>query len=481
MPQSLWNRGFIALLITQFTVAFNDNVFRWLLVFIGIAYAQTIGEADGIRFLGAFFLVVPFLLWASIAGYVTDRFSRRKTVIWCKAIELVLLAAGIGIICLGPTVADSNGMPMKVYLLLGVLFLLGSQSAFFSPSKYGLIPDLVPTTSISAANGIIVMLTMLAIVSGTVVGGYVYFWTTLFHDVLNPATGLVDEVAHDIPGGHNVWVSVIVIVGVATIGLISSFFIPKMNAVDPNARFPKNPFLQTGKDLATLFSHRALFWVAVASAFFWGLAAMAQNNIAKFGTEFLMVPPQDVTPLVAILTIGIGIGAVLCGYLSGKRIELGLVPIGAFFMGLFILILGFTPGHAEPVGVGKGSPFDTPYIFGAVVMLLVGLGAGLYDVPLAAYIQKHSPPAQRGRMIAAYNFCTFFAMLVFTGLGLFGAIVFAQMGLNASLMIWIATGLLTLAVCAMLVYLYAAPLRSFIFRTLRIAQPDDDVEYQQIS
>ena len=467
MPKSLWNRGFIALLITQFTVAFNDNVFRWLLVFIGIAYAKTISEADSIRFLGAVFLVVPFLVWASIAGYVTDRFSRRQTVIWCKAIELVLLAAGVGVICLGPTVADSNGMPVKIYLLLGILFLLGSQSAFFSPSKYGLIPDLVPATSISAANGVIVMLTMLAIVSGTVVGGYVFDWTTVSHFVTNDS-GIREYIPCNdaIPGGQHVWITILVLIGVAAIGLLSSFFIPTMNAVDPNVKFPKNPFVQTCKDLAALFSHRALFWVAIASAFFWGLAALAQNNIAKYGTEFLMVPPQDVTPLVAILTIGIGIGAVCCGYLSGKRIELGLVPIGAFFMGLFILILGFTPGHAAEVGRGTGSPLDPPYLFGAIVMLLVGLGAGLYDVPLAAYIQKNSPKAQRGRMIAAYNFCTFSAMLIFTGFGLLGAIVFGQLGGQPSLMIWIATGLFTLAFCAVLVYFYAAPLMIFFFRTL---------------
>jgi acyl-[acyl-carrier-protein]-phospholipid O-acyltransferase/long-chain-fatty-acid--[acyl-carrier-protein] ligase len=316
-----------------------------------------------------------------------------------------------------------------------------------------------------------VMLTMIAIVSGTVIGGYVYFWTTETHNVFNDATEVYDQLAKGVPGGVNVWVTFLVLVGIAGIGLFTSFFIPKLTAVDPNAKFPKNPFRQTGKDLSILYSHKALFVVAIASAFFWGLAALAQNNIAKFGTEFLMVPPQDVTPLVAILTIGIGIGAVLCGYLSGKRIELGLVPIGAFFMGVFILILGFTPGHAEPVGVGKGSPFDTPYIFGAIVMLLVGLGAGLYDVPLAAYIQKNSPQAQRGRMIAAYNFCTFSAMLFFTGLGLIAAIVF-----ESSLIIWIGTGLLTLAVCVMLVYIYAMPLKAFVYRSLRINQPIDEDE-----
>ncbi|MDR0328904.1 MAG: MFS transporter, partial [Planctomycetaceae bacterium] len=463
MPQSLWNRGFIALLITQFTVAFNDNAFRWLLVPIGKEYVNE----DIIRFLGAVFLVVPFILWASIAGYVTDRFNRRNTVIWCKTIELVLLAAAIGVICLGPTIAEStsiaeasgSSVPVKVIILLTILFLLGSQAAFFSPSKYGLIPDLVPETSISAANGIIAMLTMVACVSGQIVGGYVFFWTTLYEN----------KVPTDIPGGHHIWITALALVGMAAVGLASCFFIPKMNAVDPLAKFPVRPFRQIGKDLAALFSYRALFWVALASAFYWGIAALAQNNIDKYASEYLMVQQQHVTLLAAVLIIGIGVGAVLCGYLSGRRIEMGLVPIGAFFMGFFILILGFTPAHAGTVGRGFGNPLDTPYIFGATIMVLAGLGAGLYDIPLAAYLQKKSPTAQRGRMIAAYNFCTFSAMLLFTGLGLLGAVIFGKLGMTggeASLMIWIATGLMTLAVAALLFRVYAAQFYIFFFRSL---------------
>ena len=463
MPQTLWNRGFIALLITQFTVAFNDNVFRWLLIPIGKAYMPS--GKDDIRFLGAVCLIIPFPLWASIAGFITDKFSRRNTVIWCKTIELILLAAAIGVISMGPTVG-SAGVPAKIWILLGILFLLGSQSAFFSPSKYGLIPDLVPGKSISAANGVIAMLTMLAIVFGQIVGGLVFALTTFRKDILDDA-GIMQQVVSGVPGGNNVGITILVLVGTAAIGLLSSFFIPTMKPVDPGAKFPKNPLWQTGKDLAALFSHRALFWVALASAFFWGLGALAQNNIDKYATEYLLVPQEFAMPLAALLTIGIGIGAILCGYFSGKRIELGLVPIGALFMGLFILILGFTPGYAAQVGEGFGLQHSTtPYIFGAVVMFLAGLGAGFYDIPLAAYIQKNSPKEQRGRMIAAYNFCTFSAMLLFAGFGWLIAIVFNSWEGQASLLIWIATGLLTLVVAAALFYVYAAPFMIFFFRTL---------------
>ena len=160
LGNTLWNRGFIAMCITQFTVAFNDNAFRWLLVPIGKAYI----DGDLIRSLGAFFLLVPFLLWTSIAGYVTDRFSRRSVMIWSKLIEMLLLAAAVGVIMLGPEVSEAPAqgtlsMPWSIVVLLGILFLLGSQSAFFSPSKYSSIPDLVPTDKLSAANGVVSMLT----------------------------------------------------------------------------------------------------------------------------------------------------------------------------------------------------------------------------------------------------------------------------------------------------------------------------------
>jgi acyl-[acyl-carrier-protein]-phospholipid O-acyltransferase/long-chain-fatty-acid--[acyl-carrier-protein] ligase len=456
-PHTLWNRGFVALLITQFTVAFNDNAFRWLLVPIGKEYAN----GDIIRFLGGAFLIIPFLLWTSIAGYVTDRFSRRNAIIWCKSIELILLASALGVICMGPAVsgdaaASTSAMPLKLYLLLGIMFLLGSQAAFFSPSKYGTIPDLVPETSISAANGLVSMLSMLACVSGQILGGYIFFWTTFYDNKLPVG----------IPGGHHIEITAFFLCGMALIGLVACLFIPKMKAVDPHALFPRNPFWQTGKDIAALFSHKMLFWVSIASAFFWGLAALAQNNIDKYATEYLLVQQQHVTVLAAVLTIGIGIGAVMCGYLSGKHIEMGLVPIGAFGMGFFIMLLGFTPAQPGGLKAGFGTPLDTPYLYASVMMLMTGLAAGLYDIPLASYIQKKSPPKERGRMIAAYNFCTFSAMFLFIGLGLAGAFVFHQVHEHPSLMIWLITGSLTVAVSAVLAYWFDGALMIFCIRYL---------------
>ncbi|MDR2171919.1 MAG: MFS transporter [Planctomycetaceae bacterium] len=466
-PHSLLNRGFIALLITQFTVAFNDNAFRWLLVPIGKCYADN----DMIRLLGGVFLLVPFLLWTSIAGYVTDHFSRRKVMIWCKIVEFILLLVAIFIITTGPA-ADNyagNSFPPKIIFLLVILFLLGSQSAFFSPSKYSVIPDLVPETKLSAANGFVAMLTMIACVLGQVVGGYVYFWTTKFDKVTSD--GITNINVTGIPGSENIWITALVLLGIALIGLAASAFVPRLKAAAPDAKFPQNPFAQTCRDLKTLFSYKKLFWIAIASAFFWGLAALATNNIDKFATEYLKVQQQYVTILIAVLSIGIGFGALVCGFLSGKKIELGFVPFGAIGMGVIIFILGLTPGYKQLIGDGMGNPLDTPYLFATIMMLITGLFAGFYDVPLAAYIQQNSPQEKRGRMIAAYNFLSFATMIACLIFGMVGVILFNSLqkinvvDYDPSLLLWMSIGLFTVFVGVVLLYYFWD---SFFANTLRL-------------
>ena len=468
---TIWNRGFIAMLITQFTVAMNDNMFKWLIIPIGRAYA----DEDLIRTIGSIFLVLPFLLWASFAGYITDKFSKRNVMIWCKVVEVALLFIAVFVLFMGP-VADPEAskptffeilmqpwlIPAKIPLLLFLLFLLGSQSTFFSPSKYGSIPDLVPGDKLSEANGVIAMTTMIACVLGQILGGYIFAWTSIV-EIFNDKTEAIG-----IPGAdQNWWIGATLLVGTAAIGLVASFFLPRLKAVSPDAKIPTTLFRQTGHDLAELFSHRKLFWVAIASSFFWGLAILAGTNIDKFGRDFLRLHQEHVSILAAILSVGIGVGAVLCGKWSRGRIEMGLVPVGAFGIGFFLLILGLNPAP----GPGVGSPFSVSFVFAAVVLFLVGATAGLYDIPLAAYIQHNSPEEKRGRLLAAYNFCSFSAMLFFTLLFFVFSAVFEWVySLNnpylaypPSLSIWIATGIIVLGVFAVLVYYLLVPLMNLIF------------------
>lgn len=456
--QSMWNRGFVAMLITQFTVALNDNMFRWLIVPIGKAYVNE----DLIRTFGGLFLLVPFLLWTSVAGYVTDRYSRRNVMIWCKAVEMILLGTAIFFLCLGPDVPTGDklgifGTP-KIPLLLMILFLLGTQSSFFSPSKYGSLPDLVPEHQLSDANGIIAMTTMIACVGGQILGGFLFAWTSLFEVQTFEQAGkmITRSEPVGVPGSVHFWISILFLVGAALIGLIASFFIPRLKAVDSNAKFPKRIFLQTGRDIGELFSHRKLFWVSIASSFFWGLAALAAVNIDKF-RDVLNVDQQYISTLAAVLSIGIGVGAVFCGIWSRGRIEMGLVPVGAFGIGFFLLLLGFTP-------VGTGTVWSFSYVYAAIMLFLMGVAAGLFDIPLAAYIQHNCPVDRRGRLLAAYNFFSFGGMIFFTiaflvVAGLLDTLSSAQiLDYPPSLTIWVMSGFMVLAVFGVLAYALFLPL-----------------------
>lgn len=385
----LWTKGFIALLITQFMVALNDNIFRWLIIPIGKCAIGWSDKQDAIRTIGSLAFLVPFLLLATYAGFVCDRYNRRHVLIWCKVAELIIMI-------LGTIAIVSQSVP---FMLL-TLFLMASQSAFFSPAKYGSLPNLVPAERISDANGYVSMTTMVACLGGQVLGGVLFVLTTLHPEAPSEGTGGMN--------GWFLWSAVII--GVSILGLISSFFIPSIDAADPKAKFPINPFEQTIKDLGSLIKHRRLFWIAMASSFFWGLGALAQINIDKYATEYLNVRQDWAMALLVALSAGLALGALLPGRLSRGKIDLKLVPIGAFLIMLFCLILGFTPYESIPAGMKAASPASFGFVFGAAVLFLMGLSAGMYDIPLVATLQMDSPQESRGRILAAYNFFSFTAM-----------------------------------------------------------------------
>ena len=216
---ALWSKSFIALLITQFMVALNDNLFRWLIIPIGKWAIGWSENPDQVRTIGALAFLVPFLVFTAYAGYCCDRFNRRKVIISCKIAELIIIFFGIWGI-----------LTQSVPFMLVVLFCLGAQSAFFSPAKYSALPSVVPEERISEANGYYTLTTMVACVGGQLLGGFLFVATTLMPNSGNPEVGT---------GGMyhwQIWAGALLFVAVA--GLISSFFIPSMKPVDPGARFP---------------------------------------------------------------------------------------------------------------------------------------------------------------------------------------------------------------------------------------------------
>ncbi|MCA9100599.1 MAG: MFS transporter, partial [Planctomycetales bacterium] len=278
-------RSFLGLLVTQFLGAMNDNIFRWLVVPIGKHIAGPEHAATALS-AGLACLVLPFILFASQAGYLADRYSKRRVIVGCKVAEVVIMALGVLAIWLG-----------NVYVLYGVLFLMGTQSAMFSPSKLGSLPELVRSDRLQTANGLIGLSTIAAIMAGSVLGGFLYAWTG------------------DTGQGH-LWISAAALLGVAGVGLLTSLMIRPLAVANPERVFPKHPFQQTMRDLGMMWSDAGLKWVALAIAFFWGVGSLFQLNVDAFATLELGVPQESVGPLLAALCLGIGIGSAAAGAIS---------------------------------------------------------------------------------------------------------------------------------------------------------------------
>jgi acyl-[acyl-carrier-protein]-phospholipid O-acyltransferase/long-chain-fatty-acid--[acyl-carrier-protein] ligase len=369
--------SFLGLLATQFLGATNDSLFRWLVVPIGMHY---VGEEYASMALSAGLacFVLPYILLAAPAGYLADRFSKRSVIISCKLAELVIMTLGIGCIYIGSPV-----------LLFIIVAMLGCQSALFGPAKLGSIPEMLRRDHISTANGLVGLTTVLAIIIGTV-GGYKLFAMT----------------APD--GRSRLWISALVVLGISLLGWLTSWLIARLPAADPRLPFPKNMLRQTFADLKTLRSGGPLFRVALASAFFWSLASLAQVNVDVFGATELELVRDQVGPLMGILALGVGVGSVLAGVLSRGRIELGLVPLAATMLAVCSMLMFVVPD-------GNGQTHGPGYFWTCVCLFLLGSGAGMFDVPLAAYLQDRSPPQVRGAILAASNFITFSGMLLSAG------------------------------------------------------------------
>ena len=388
----------MGLLITQFLGALNDNMFRWLVVPIG---KEIVGEdtVGGVLAAGLACFVVPYLALAAPAGYLADRFSKRTVIIGCKVAEVVIMVLGMATILLGKI--DEM---YALYLMFAVVALMGSQSSLFGPSKFGSIPEIVRPNLISKANGLIGMTTVLAIVVGTIAGNLLYVLTE--------------------PQGQGMWgISAAALIGVALLGLAASLLIAPLRSANPRRTFPFNAPRQTIRDLALLGSSRPLLRAAFGCMVFWALAALAQMNVDQFAGFPLGVGQEHVGVLLAVLAIGVGAGSVLAGLWSGGRVELGIVSLGAGGIALSAILLALVPaahGAAPPTGDFLASFWQTvlspAYLWTCFWLFMLGTSAGLYDIPIQAFLQHRSPHESRGSILAASNFLTFSGMLLSAGL-----------------------------------------------------------------
>ncbi len=379
MPQdrSLRARSFLGLLLTQFLGATNDNTLRWLVIGIGKQFVapENVGR---ILAAGSAAFVLPYILLAAPAGYLADRFSKRNVIVTCKAVEILIMLLAILSITLG-----------NVWLMLAVVACMGAQSALFGPAKLGSIPEMLHVSKISSANGVLELVTVLATMVGTVLGNW-----------LTTVTG---------EKGQESWgLSATVLISTALLGLLASLWIRRLPRANPTRRFPWNAAQQTWRDVQTLGSDRAMLRIVLGVMFFWSLAMLSQLNIDQFAFQGGATQQTQVATLLVALVVGVGLGSVLAGIWSGGHVELGILPLGAGGLALSALMLFTVEGEL----FDPSKHWTASYLAAIFLLFLLGIFSGLFNVPLAAYIQRFSPAKTRGSILASCNFLTFGGMLI---------------------------------------------------------------------
>jgi acyl-[acyl-carrier-protein]-phospholipid O-acyltransferase/long-chain-fatty-acid--[acyl-carrier-protein] ligase len=380
--EGLCSASFLGLLSTQLLTAVNDNVFRWLVIGIGktlVARQYGPGHEGSILAAGTTCFVFPYLIFAATAGYLADAFSKKRVILGCKFAEIVIM--GLGILAI---------YTESLVFLFVVVAVMGAQSAIFSPSKLGCIPELLKPEKISAANGLFGLTTVGATVVGMGLGNWLSdLWQA------NPQA--------------NIGVCALVVLGIAVIGTGISFLIRSIPAADSDRCFPWNPFSQSINDLRLLFSYRALFRVALGIVFFWSVGSLAQMNIDQFASESGARLETDKIPLLVALVFGVGFGSVLAGILSRGRVELGILPLGAIGIAVSSLLLFTVP----PELFGGVVRFHSSLVWTCWLLFTLGFSAGMFHIPLQAFMQDRSPANKRGSILAANNFITFSGILIF--------------------------------------------------------------------
>jgi acyl-[acyl-carrier-protein]-phospholipid O-acyltransferase / long-chain-fatty-acid--[acyl-carrier-protein] ligase len=351
--------GFWALIATQFQGAFSDNALKWLVSFLVLESGVSREQRDFLFVLVVpLVFAVPFLVFSIPGGYFADRFSKRSVTVWTKLLEMLTMG--------GTTYA----LWLKRLDLAAVaLFFVCLQGAIFGPSKYGLLPELLPTSKLSWGNGVIELWTLLAAIAGTLAGGFLAHY---FH-------------------GRQQW-SGVFLVALSLLGLLSSMGISRVPAADPGRHYKWNWAKELFEEIQRM-KQDAVLWVAViANTFFWFLGAILLLNIVLYATDILQVDEARSSYLLAALSLGIGAGSFLAGRASGRKIEMGMILPG---MTGIVLATGalFIPGSS--------------YELVMLLLLALGLCAGFFVVPINALIQKRPKPEVKGRVIGAANFLSF--------------------------------------------------------------------------
>jgi 1-acyl-sn-glycerol-3-phosphate acyltransferase len=401
---------------TQFLGAFNDNLYKnALVVLLTFQAAQwTTLAPELLGNLAAGIFILPFFLFSATAGQLADKYDKATLARFSKLLEILIM----GIAAVGFALHS-------LAWLLAALFLLGLQSTQFGPVKYAILPQHLHEDELVGGNALIEAGTFVSILIGTLAGGL------LAGSVAQPMWIAVGGLA------------------VAVLGYFYSRGIPAAPPPAPELRINWNPLSETWRSINFARGNRAVFLSILGASWFWLYGALFLAQFPAYTKNVLGGGETMVTLLLAIFTVGIGVGSLLCERMSGKHVEIGLVPFGSIGLTLFGIDLYF----ASPVGLVGTTAHELtallslPAVWRVLFdLLMLGMFGGFFIVPLYALVQSRSEPAHRARIIAANNILNALFMVV----GALGAAA----ALGAGLSIPALFGIAALLNALVAVYIY---------------------------
>ena len=370
LSQLLASRRFGPFFVTQFLGAFNDNVFRQALILLIASGVVAGASVNTLNNVGLALFIVPFFLFSALAGQVADKYEKSMLVRRIKFAEILIMGVGA-----------AGFFFDAVYFLLAVLFCMGLQSTFFGPIKYSIIPQHLKQEELVSGNALVEMGTFLAILLGSI-------------------SGVILKMA-----GTPEWLAPVAVIALALLGYFAARQIPSAPPADPGLKMNWNLFSETLDILRSAREVRSVWMSVLGISWFWFLGAAYTTQLKVYVDDYLHGTEGLYALLLATFSIGIGLGSFLCEKFSGRRVELGLVPIGSIGLSLFGIDLFFSyQGMAGLDQVDIAALLAEPAGIRVMIDLLgIGVFGGFYIVPLFAIVQSRSNPRHLSRIIAANN------------------------------------------------------------------------------
>jgi 1-acyl-sn-glycerol-3-phosphate acyltransferase len=368
----LGERRFGPFFLTQVLGAFNDNVYKNALVIL-VTFGVAGLTAEDVNFyvnLSAGLFILPFFLFSATAGQIAEKHEKSRLIRFTKILEIAIMALALA------------GFALRsVPLLMSLLFLLGMQATLFGPVKYSILPQHLRDDELVGGNAWVEAATFLAILLGTMLGGW-----------------LIAQ-----PSGATIVGAVVL--GIAVAGYFISRGIPDAPAAAPDLAINWNPLTETWRNFQFMRGNRTVLLSVLGISWFWFYGATFLAQLPNYTKIYLGGDESVVTLLLTVFSLGIGIGSLLCERLSGHKVEIGLVPLGSIGLTLFGIDLYFAAPHVAPAAGQHAMQFFHEIRNHRVLwdLLFTGVFGGFFIVPLYALIQTRSEATHRSRIIAGNN------------------------------------------------------------------------------